>query len=109
MFGGRIVAEGNPDELKAANMSGELLEVEADPVIAALDLLLGFKSTVREAALYGNLLHVTVPDAPEAETELSQRLAAGGVKVNRIERIAPTLEDVFVSLIEQERRKRGDR
>ncbi len=100
MYGGRLIAEGNPDELKATRMAGELLEVDAEPMMDALDGLLEMKGTVREAALYGNLLHVAVNDAAGALDAIPRTLASRGVIVHRIERIAPALEDVFVSLID---------
>ncbi len=104
MYGGHLIAEGNPDELKASKMSGDLLEVDAEPVMSALDALLEMKTLVREAALYGNLLHVVVEDAAAARDEIHRALTERGVNVRSIERIAPALEDVFVSLIDQESR-----
>ena len=106
MYGGHLIAEGNPDELKASKMSGDLFEVDAEPVMSALDTLLEMRTVVREAALYGNLLHVVVDDASTARDEIVRALAARGVNVRHIERIAPALEDVFVSLIDQESRSR---
>lgn len=102
MYGGHLIAEGNPDELKASQMTGDLLEVDAEPTMAALDTLLGIPR-VREAALYGNLLHVVVDDASTARAELQAALEAAGVHVRRIDPIAPALEDVFVALIERQR------
>lgn len=102
MYGGRLIAEGNPDELKASRMSGELLEVDAEPMMAALDALLALPAIVREAALYGNLLHVVVRDAAAARPEIERALRAQGVNLRRVDRIAPALEDVFVSLIDQQ-------
>ncbi len=104
MYGGHLIAEGNPDELKASKMSGDLLEVDAEPVMSALEALLEMKTFVREAALYGNLLHVVVDDAKVARDEIERELHARGVTVRSVERIAPALEDVFVSLIDQESR-----
>lgn len=102
MYGGKLIAEGNPDELKKF-MPGDLFEIDADPVMGALDVLLGMpKAVVREAALYGNLLHVVVDDASLAQPEIERALRLGGVTIKNLERIVPALEDVFVSLIEQQ-------
>ena len=101
MFGGKLIAEGNPDELKAM-MPGELFELDADPVMGALDALLEMKAVVREAALYGNLLHVVVDDAASARGAIESELHARGVTIKNMERIVPALEDVFVSLIEKQ-------
>lgn len=102
MYGGKLIAEGNPDELKKF-MPGDLFEIDADPVMGALDALLGMpKAVVREAALYGNLLHVVVDDARLAQPEIERELHSRGVTIKNLERIVPALEDVFVSLIEQQ-------
>ena len=56
--------------------------------------------SVKEAAMFGNGLHVVTADGPRATAEVRQLLDAGGYAVERIEKIVPSLEDVFVSLIE---------
>ncbi len=99
MYSGRLIAEGNPDELKASQKSGTLLEVDAAPTMAALETLLTLPAPVRETALYGNLLHVVTDDASAAIPLIQSALAAAGVQVRHIETIAPALEDVFVALI----------
>lgn len=111
MYGGRLIARGNPDELKATQMRGELFELDAEPVMDALDVLLEMignhpkgQEIVREAALYGNLIHVALNDAAVAPV-ITRQLAAKRVRVHRLERIAPALEDVFVSLIDEEENK----
>ncbi len=97
IFQGRIVASGTPTDLKQRAMTGALLLVECEPLGTALDVL-EQTHDVRDAAVFGNALHVVVPDAttaiPRLRTELSQR----GVTVTRMEPIRPSLEDVFVSL-----------
>jgi len=56
---------------------------------------------VKHAALFGNLLHVVADNRQEAEEGI-ERLLAGKATV---EPIAPSLEDVFVSLIEAKDRE----
>ena len=57
--------------------------------------------SVDEAALFGNGLHAVVEDAARAIPEVTALLHARGFAPRRIERIRPSLEDVFVSLIEE--------
>lgn len=97
LYRGTIIAKGTPDELKQEHMKRDILEVDADPFVDAMELLdrQGF-----ETALFGSILHVTVEDAGAALPEIERLLAAAGIRVKRIERIAPSLEDVFVTLIE---------
>ena len=55
---------------------------------------------VKEAALFGKGLHVVVESGERAIPLITAVLAEQGYRVERIERIVPSLEDVFVSLIE---------
>jgi ABC-2 type transport system ATP-binding protein len=97
IFQGRIIASGSPTELKQRAMTGALLLVECAPLGLALNVLQRTPD-VADVAMFGNALHVVVPDTkasiPRLRTALSQR----GVTVTKIEPIRPSLEDVFVSL-----------
>jgi ABC-2 type transport system ATP-binding protein len=97
MLNGRLVALAPPRELRETGLSGTLLEVEADAPVEALELLPTLPG-VREATLYGTLLHVLVDDdlIPDA---LSARLRQAGQHVQAVRPIRPSLEDVFVSRI----------
>jgi ABC-2 type transport system ATP-binding protein len=97
IFQGRIVASGSPTELKQRAMTGVLLLVECAPLGLALDLLQQTPD-VRDAAVFGNALHVVVPDAKADIPRLRTALSQQGVTVTKIEPIRPSLEDVFVSL-----------
>jgi hypothetical protein len=46
-----------------------------------------------------------VDDAEATGARIRQALAAKGIEVTRLERIQPSMEDVFVALIEAEERK----
>ena len=60
---------------------------------------------VVDVAIFGGGLHVVV-DHPEATMErIRGKLAELGIEVRRLEQIPPSLEDVFVALIEAEERK----
>jgi ABC-2 type transport system ATP-binding protein len=97
IFRGRIVALGTPSELKRDSMKGELLLIECEPLGTAVEALQSAPG-VMDAAVFGNALHLVVQDAAAAEPRIEKYLKDHGVAVSRIERIRPTLEDVFVSL-----------
>jgi ABC-2 type transport system ATP-binding protein len=97
IFQGRIVASGSPTELKQRAMSGELLLVECEPLGVALDLLQQTPD-VSDVAVFGNALHVVVPDAKVAIPRIRTALSQHGARVTKMEPIRPSLEDVFVSL-----------
>jgi ABC-2 type transport system ATP-binding protein len=97
IFRGKMVALGTPSELKQKSMKGELLLVECDPLGPAVETLQS-SPAVMDAAVFGNALHLVVQDAAAAIPEVRTYLANHGIAVHRIEKIHPSLEDVFVSL-----------
>jgi ABC-2 type transport system ATP-binding protein len=97
IFRGRLVALGTPSELKRDSMKGDLVLVECEPLGDAVKVLQSAPG-VMDAAVFGNSLHLVVADATEAMTRLRSYLADRAVTVSRIEKIRPSLEDVFVSL-----------
>ncbi len=97
IFRGKIVALGTPFELKHKSMRGELLLVECDPLGPAVEASQSAPGVI-DAAVFGSALHLVVEDADRAIPELKEYLAAHHVAVHRVEKIRPSLEDVFVSL-----------
>ncbi len=97
IFRGRLVALGTPTELKQNFMNGELLLVECEPLGKAVEVLRR-ADDVMDAAVFGDALHLVVRDAAATAPRVQKYLQDSGLGVGRIERIRPTLEDVFVSL-----------
>jgi ABC-2 type transport system ATP-binding protein len=64
-----------------------------------MEALAGLHS-VKEVALFGSSLHLVADDGARAATETRDRLSDRGFAIRQIEKITPSLEDVFVSLIE---------
>src|SRR5712692_8968788 len=102
IFRGKMVALGTPTELKQKSMKGELLLVDCEPLGPAVEALQS-APMVLDAAVFGNALHLVVEQAEEATPEVQKYLSERGVTVRRIEKIRPSLEDVFVSLTTEPR------
>ncbi len=66
--------------------------------ISALD-------SVWDAALFGAGLHLKVADAAKAKEDVENLFSRLGTRSYSVEKIVPSMEDVFVSLIEAEDRK----
>jgi ABC-2 type transport system ATP-binding protein len=94
---GRIVAMGTPTELTSQHMRGQLLLVEGEPLGSTLELLQTAPGVI-DAAVFGSGIHAVVGDAAVAIPQIRELLLARQVRVGRIEQIAPSLEDVFVSV-----------
>jgi ABC-2 type transport system ATP-binding protein len=103
---GRIVALGTPSELKNHYMKGQLLLVECAPLGLGLEAVRNAPG-VLEAAVFGSSLHAVVTDAPAAIPEIREALEAQQIQVAHLERIPPSLEDVFVSLTASHESKEG--
>jgi ABC-2 type transport system ATP-binding protein len=101
IFRGRLIALGTPNQLKLNSMNGDLLAVEAAPLGRALDVIKAAEG-VKDAAVFGNALHVVVEGADETMGKMRAALDAGGVEVRRLARIRPSLEDAFVALTTRE-------
>jgi ABC-2 type transport system ATP-binding protein len=101
IYQGRIIALGTPSELKVKTLSQGVLEVECDPLIPALDLLKK-EPWISESAIFGDGLHVIGREGVDWEGKIAQLFPQHGIQLKRMERIRPSLEDVFVSLIERE-------
>ena len=97
IFRGKIVALGTPTELKHGFMRGDLLLVECSLLGPALELLRTAPS-VLDAAVFGNALHLVVENAETDAAQVQSFLAAHNIKLTHVEKIRPSLEDVFVSL-----------
>jgi ABC-2 type transport system ATP-binding protein len=106
IFQGRLIALGTPSQLKLNSVNGDLLAIEASPLGRALELVRATRG-VRDAAVFGNALHIVVADADQAMPTMQAAMEAGGIQVRRIARIRPSLEDAFVALTGDERNGSG--
>jgi ABC-2 type transport system ATP-binding protein len=97
---GRIVAGGSPRELKDKVIRNPILEVATDRAVDALEVLQK-EPWVLETSIFGTSLHVSVADEEEGRRLVRERLAREGIVPQRIDRIVPSLEDVFIHKIEE--------
>lgn len=98
---GRIVAAGSPRELKAEVIRNPILEIATDRAVDALEALRR-EPWVLDTSIFGAALHVGVADETEGRRLVLERLAREGIAPERIDRIVPSLEDVFIHKIEEQ-------
>ena len=104
MYRGRIIALGAPDRLRADLATHTLVQLDTSApldTMRALEKLPG----IREVAVFGGGLHVGVADFESGAAVIRARLGERGIEIRRLEKIQPSLEDVFVALIEAEDRQ----
>jgi ABC-2 type transport system ATP-binding protein len=100
MYRGRVIALGAPAELKGGMAGRILMQLDSSDPLETMRALEGMPG-VEDVAVFGGGLHVTLTDR-DAEGRIRERLGEG---LKRLEAIEPSMEDVFVALIEAEERK----
>jgi len=102
MYAGRVIALGSPAELKQNFGARHLLMLETNDLLGAMRALQGGKGIV-DVAVFGSGLHVTVVEERGIE-DIRTVLGAAGIRIDNLEPIPPSMEDVFVGLIEEQER-----
>ncbi|MFZ6032676.1 MULTISPECIES: ABC transporter ATP-binding protein [unclassified Melioribacter] len=98
---GKIVAQGNSKQLKTNYIKNPILEIETERTVESLEFLEKEK-WVGETSIFGNYIHVILNDNTITEQNIIHLLQEqNGIAVKRVDRIVPTLEDVFIHLIEK--------
>lgn len=99
IYKGAIIAMGTPNELKTVFMKNDVLEVDVKNPEEWIGKLAGVNS-VKETALFGTVIHAVVENADAAEKAVKEIFTGENISDYSINKIQPSLEDVFVSLIE---------
>ena len=100
---GKLIAAGSPTELKTEHITDPILEVRVreDRIVDALESL-RTRPWAIETSVFGTTLHVMVRNEREGKKLISDGLAESGLEALQIERIIPSLEDVFLYLLDKE-------
>jgi ABC-2 type transport system ATP-binding protein len=103
IYQGRIIALGTPDMLKK-DMVGDIIEITIDTSQEALQAVLAAPG-VDEAYFYGAAIHAKVGSAEADSWHIKGHLESLGFSGFSIQTVQPSLEDVFVGLIERRNSK----
>jgi ABC-2 type transport system ATP-binding protein len=100
MRDGKILLEGEPDELRA-RLSDRILEVHGEP-LPLLRQLARKEQDVEDAQMFGDRLHLRVRpgSARIVSKHLEKTIPAHGGKLTLLRPIRPQLEDIFIDLLE---------
>ena len=91
-------------ELKTENIKQPILEVASEPVVDALEII-RVQPWALETSVFGTVLHVMTTSEEEGKVLIRKVLEGRGIRVDHIERIVPSLEDVFLYLLEQDNKQ----
>jgi ABC-2 type transport system ATP-binding protein len=106
MHAGRLVALGSVSELKEVFAGRTLLEVTCPRFLEA-QARLEKEDWALEVSVFGARLHVAVLDEADGRRRIESVLAADGNVPVAVDRIVPSLEDVFIHCIEAEQAPAG--
>jgi ABC-2 type transport system ATP-binding protein len=99
IYKGAIIATGTPHELKTNFMNVDVLKISLPDSQQWLEKLAALP-VITESALFGSDIHAIVSNAATASSLIRQFFDQHSVTGYTINEIEPSLEDVFVSLIE---------
>ena len=98
---GKLITEGTPGQV-TAHLNDHVLELVGEP-LEAMRHVATSDPDVEDVQVFGDRLHLRIK--PESTARVIDRLPTSlqrqGVTVQRIRPIPPTLEDVFIELVEQ--------
>jgi ABC-2 type transport system ATP-binding protein len=84
-----------------------VFEVQCSKPIDAMELL-GRQAWTADTSIFGSAFHVSTLNVQEAEMKIHSILTKENITVSRIEKILPSLEDVFIHRIaEEDSRNKG--
>lgn len=101
IYKGRIIAKGTPASIREDSIPSDLIELAVSSPFEAISVLEN-SGQVDSASIFGDGLHLTVKKGRFCDDEIRRSLSEKGFEVYSMDRVRPSLEDVFVHLIEKE-------
>jgi ABC-2 type transport system ATP-binding protein len=97
---GKVLESGSPREL-IGRLQGRILELFAEPQIEARRVARA-DPDVEDVRTFGDRLHLRLREGVTELPNLPEALAAADVQMALLKPIIPTLEDVFIGLLEKQ-------
>jgi ABC-2 type transport system ATP-binding protein len=100
---GRLAAIGTTTDVKKIFEGRPILEIRTDKPVEAMRLL-DAAADVEKTSLFGTAVHAVLRDARIEPDALAERLRSSGIDVESVAMVAPSLEDVFLDVIDRSSR-----
>jgi ABC-2 type transport system ATP-binding protein len=97
---GRMAALGTTAELKQRFADRPILEVRSTDPVAAMGKL-DAMPFVEKTSLFGTAVHAVLRQRTTTADEVARALATAGVPVSNISPVVPSLEDVFLDVVDR--------
>ena len=103
---GKLAAIGSPREVKQLFASRRIIEVRGPDPVALMRALDGL-AVVEKTSLFGTAVHAVLRDRQVEPQAVARDLAAANVRATHLVEVAPSLEDVFLDVVERAGRSAG--
>jgi ABC-2 type transport system ATP-binding protein len=100
MHAGRLAALGTPTELKTAFRDRPIVEVRSPSPVAVMTWLDSW-AEVEKTSLFGTAVHAVLRKAGTSPAMVESALAAAGQPVTSVSLVVPSLEDVFLDVVDR--------
>jgi len=104
IYQGRLIAQGSPARIKTEAFRRTVVEVAAEDLRKAADALSDWHA-IEEVVRIGTRLRLIMADGPSAD-DVRAFLEHEGLAVNWVHEVEPSVEDLFVSFVDKERKLR---
>ena len=96
---GRLAAIGTTAEVKRVFANRPILEVRSDNPVEAMRRLEAM-GDVESTSLFGTAVHAVLRQSSPTPDEIRARLQQSGLEIQSVTPVAPSLEDVFLDIID---------
>jgi len=103
---GRLAAIGTTSEVKRVFAGRSIVEVRTPRATEAMRAL-DESGSVEKTSLFGTAVHVVLKESQQDVAALEAHLRARGIPVESIAPVEPSLEDVFLDVVERAEAKRS--
>jgi ABC-2 type transport system ATP-binding protein len=105
IYQGRLIAAGSPERIKKDTFGRAVIELEVGTLRAAADVLAEVDAVEEVVRVGGRLRLIVAPGGPDADG-VRRLLADRGFSVTWAREVEPSVEDLFVSFVDKERKTR---
>jgi len=105
IYQGQLIAQGAPAVIKTTTFRQPVMEVEPADIRRAADLL-GEWDAIEEVQRVGARLRLVVGDRALSAADVERHLIRAGLAVRWVHEVEPSVEDLFVSFVDKQRKAR---
>ena len=105
IYQGQLIAQGSPHTIKTETFRQPVVEVEVGDIRRAADALEDWDA-VEDMVRIGTRLRLVLADTRGTAAEVEAHLARAGIEVHWAQVVEPSVEDLFVSFVDKQRKAR---